>query len=136
MVIKEYNCPRHGYFEASHPICHHMGCESEGIERVFLTPTNIKSDKTKFTDNSLNQIAKNYGLSDMSNRDGKAVKSETAAIWGKEGVNNYAGMLEQASQHDGGMKLAAPTIQARKLPPAQVVRSASDSADRAKVMTK
>lgn len=137
MVIKEFNCPRHGYFEASHPICHHMGCDSEGVERVFLTPPGIKSDRTKFTDNSLNRIAKDYGLTDMNNRDGQAVKAlRDNAIWGKEGVSNFDGMMQQAAQHKGGMDIAAPIIQNRKLPPAQLIRSPTDATDRAKVMAK
>lgn len=149
MIIKEFKCPKHGFFEASHPICHQMGCDSEGVERAFLTPPGYKSDKTKFADNSLDRIAKSYGLSDLSNPDGAAAKRhEDQVIWGKQGVANYDGMLQQASQptvierngqtfvaESSGMKAAAPIVQRRQLPPAQVRVLKSDSEDRARVTT-
>lgn len=49
-------------------------CSGQEAERVFLTPPGIKSPQTSGTDRTLQHLAQDYGLSDMSNRDGAAVK--------------------------------------------------------------
>jgi hypothetical protein len=40
-VIREYRCLEHGEFEASHPICPAMGCESRSVWQEFRTAPNI-----------------------------------------------------------------------------------------------
>ena len=49
-------------------------CSSLEPERAFLTPPGIKSPHTSGTDATLRTLAADYGLSNMSNRDGAAVK--------------------------------------------------------------
>lgn len=156
MILKEFRCAAHGDFEASHPICPHMGCESEHVERVFLTPVGLRSDRTKATDSTLDGIARDYRLSDMNNRGGRAVLEgdPSAAIWGGQGVANMDGMMKQASTPtvmrgaDGrehvadnmGMRAAARAFdvdgkRSRRgpLPPAETTVVKSDREDRAKL---
>lgn len=155
MIIKEFCCIHHGYFEGSHPICPKLGCESEYVDRVFLTPPGIKSARTKNTDAGLQQIADDYHLTDMSNRGGESVMSQQdrnphTPIWGKQGVKNFDSMLQQAStptvvrdsqgrEHVAdhmGMRAAAKAfgVDQRVLPPAERTYLKNDTEDRMRVM--
>lgn len=49
-------------------------CSAPEPERVFLTAPGIKSPQTSNTDKTLQGLAQDYGLSNMSNRDGAAVR--------------------------------------------------------------
>ena len=77
-VIREYRCCDCGHaFEsmdaqedASCPVC-----TSSEAEREFRTAPGIKSPDTSFTDNTVKTLAADYGLSDVSNKDGRAVRS-------------------------------------------------------------
>lgn len=80
-VIKEWKCPLHGPFEGSHPICPHFNCESEGITQEFRTAPKVGSDRTRRVDKTLSGLASEYGLSNMSNRDGKAVADGASMVW-------------------------------------------------------
>lgn len=62
----------HGLFTSSDgaPECP-MGCDT--VERVFITPPGLKSDRTRNIDNTLQRLAKSYGLTDLNNRGGQAV---------------------------------------------------------------
>lgn len=96
-----------------------MGCESEGVEREYLTAPGFKSDTTKLTDAGFRRTAEVYGLSDMNNKDGQAVangQNTSQAIWGADTLPNYNSMLEQAktpitvngkTDTNQGMKAAA-----------------------------
>lgn len=53
-------------------VCH--VCEGQEAERVFLTAPGIKSPQTSGKDRDLQALASDYGLSNMSNRDGAPVK--------------------------------------------------------------
>jgi hypothetical protein len=97
MILKEWKCPVHGSFEGSHPICPAMGCDSENVEREYLTAPGFKSDTTKLTDSGFRRTAEVYGLSDMNNKDGQPVAgSGGQALWGSDNISNYVQMLEQA----------------------------------------
>lgn len=71
-VVKEWLCAGHGFFEADEPICPKAGCTT--VERAFLTPAGYVGARTRSIDQSFQRIAKDYGLSDMNNRDGKAAR--------------------------------------------------------------
>lgn len=76
-VIREFRCCDCGtLFESmsADPEC--PKCAAEEPERVFLTPPGIKSPQTAFKDETVRQLADDFGLSDMSNRDGQAVKGQ------------------------------------------------------------
>ncbi len=49
-------------------------CTAGDPERVFLTPPAIRSGSTTFTDKTLQSLAADHGLSNMSNAGGGAVR--------------------------------------------------------------
>jgi len=81
-IRKEFICLAHGAFVSDKPVCEH-GCTLT-VERAFFTAPAAISKKTQNTDRILRTLASDFGLSDMSNRDGKAVKSaKPQGIWGE-----------------------------------------------------
>jgi hypothetical protein len=75
MILKEWKClDCETFFESSDtdPVCPH--CTADEPERAFLTPPGIKSQGTSFKDETVKQLAADYGLSDMSNKDGAPVR--------------------------------------------------------------
>lgn len=98
MVIKEWKCEEHGYFEGTEAKCPH-GC-TDGISQVFLTPVAMKSSKTKHNDKTLKQLAMDFNMTDIkSTREGEAqpprfAKQQPdnpfAVRWGNPGsIGNY-----------------------------------------------
>ena len=101
MVVKEWRCAQHGFFEGTDPICP-QGCE-EDIMQVFLTPVAVKSSRTKKADKTLEQLALDYSMSDIKSvREGEAqprrfpekpVQAPTnpfAVQWGRpQSIGNY-----------------------------------------------
>jgi hypothetical protein len=63
-VLKDYYCDAHGIFEAWEAKCPMKNCKGE-LSVVFLKPVGIKSDKTKKTDKTVNQLAIDYDMTDM-----------------------------------------------------------------------
>lgn len=63
MVIKEWKCDEHGYFEGADGVCP-QGCV-EGINQVFLTPVAYKSERSKGIDKTSKQLAMDFGMSDI-----------------------------------------------------------------------
>ncbi len=71
-VIKEWCCAGHGPFEGPDPVCPH-GCTT--VTQEFRTAPGGRSNKTRFTDSSLEAIAREYNLKDLSNRKGSVMRS-------------------------------------------------------------
>ena len=74
-IIKEWKClDCESFFESSDadPVC--PNCTATEPERAFLTPPSVQSPNTGRADKILGELAQDYGLSNMSNRDGAAVK--------------------------------------------------------------
>ena len=63
-VLKDYFCSTHGIFEAWEPKCPMKLCKGE-ISVVFLKPVAMKSDKTKATDKNLDNLALDFGMTDI-----------------------------------------------------------------------
>lgn len=134
-VIKEWNCPRHGYFEATHPICNGDGCDSSGVERTFVTPPGYRSPRTAATDASARQTAQAYGLADIkTTRDAQRMPAPDAGIkWGDEAMAMVGGQkpfLQAAGPKTGVFQTIKDNC---VMPPTQFTTSATDAADRAKV---
>lgn len=89
-VIFDFECPRHGVFEGSHAICPKMGCDSDGVKKVFLKAPAYKSDTTKRTDEGLRKSAEMYNQSDWkSAKQGELSKANNRAAelqWGDAGA--------------------------------------------------
>lgn len=63
-VLKDYYCDAHGIFEAWEAKCPMKNCKGE-LSVVFLKPVGLKSDKTKKTDRTVNQLAIDYDMTDI-----------------------------------------------------------------------
>lgn len=140
-VIKEWKCAKHGVFDGSHAICPTLGCRSESVERVFITPVGIKSNFVTRHEHGIKKLADAYGQTDFKTaRAGEAsIKHPVGQelLWGSD-VKKKLGMdmgqlTAQTAQpftvtrNDGkvetvphGMRLAATElgITQRVLPPA------------------
>lgn len=78
-VTKEWECAAHGYFDATAPVCPH-GCPDKFVRRVFLTPPAIGSEGTKRSDDTLKNLAADYGMTDIKNgQNGESVAMATPA---------------------------------------------------------
>lgn len=70
-VLKDYYCETHGIFEAWEAKCPMKNCKGE-LSVVFLKPVGLKSDKTKKTDRTVQQLAIDYDMTDIkSTREGE-----------------------------------------------------------------
>lgn len=124
MVIKEWKCDEHGYFESTEAICPH-GCDT-GINQVFLTPVAYKTSRTKNIDNTTRQLAMDFNMSDVKSVkegerqpqrfqpkvDKNAPPRPTGVMWGNpnsigqyglrsvagESVNGLAALRDQGAQ--------------------------------------
>ncbi len=65
VVVKEFLCPGHGYFDSTEAVCPH-GCTL--VERVFLTPVGFQTARTRNVDATLDSIAKEHKLGDINTR--------------------------------------------------------------------
>jgi hypothetical protein len=63
-VLKDYYCDTHGIFEAWEAKCPMKNCKGE-LSVVFLKPVGLKSDKTKKTDRTVQQLAIDYDMTDI-----------------------------------------------------------------------
>ena len=70
MILKDYHCTEHGYFEGWKDACPIKGCAGD-ISVVFLKPVGIKSDKTKQADKTIQGLADDFHMTDIkSTREG------------------------------------------------------------------
>ncbi len=63
-VLHDYFCSEHGIFEAWDAKCPMKICKGE-ISKVFLQPVGTKSEKTKATDKNINNLALDFGMTDI-----------------------------------------------------------------------
>jgi len=63
-VLNDYKCEKHGYFEARKAKCPMKDCKAE-VFMVFLQAPGMISDSTKRTDGSLNQLAKDFDMTNI-----------------------------------------------------------------------
>lgn len=83
-VTKEWRCLAHGEFDGAEGVCP-RGCTT--VVREFRTAPAGRSAKTKTSDQALERLAKRFGLSDMTNKDGSVGGSrkhpkDLAPVWG------------------------------------------------------
>ena len=68
-IIKEYQCAAHGDFEATSALCPH-GCGEGMVERVYRTPVGIQTQGFRNMNATLQDVAREQGMSDMNQRGG------------------------------------------------------------------
>lgn len=105
VVVKEYSCPVHGYFESVFSVC--PTCGTTQVKRVFVTPPAFKGDATKMKDNELNQLTMAYGMTDYSNNESTKHTNDHAETWA---TPQTAAQILSAS----GITLREPTAEERK----------------------
>ena len=103
-VLKDYHCTKHGIFEAWEPKCQMKHCEGE-LSVVFLQPVSVGSSATKKADQSLQNLASDYGMDNVKStradehQTGYIVRNNApppepeyrpgnAALWGQQGPFN------------------------------------------------
>lgn len=127
-ILKEWNCRAHGPFEATRAVCP-KGCTS--VERQIRTAPSIGSTRTKGIDQTIRGLAKSYGLTNLSNRNG-AVKGTSAtdlklqayneaihkmfpSVWGTipKGGTHMVGRGAMGAQPGGGAEAALASLHAQ-----------------------
>lgn len=118
MMLNDYKCAKHGLFEASHPICDAIGCDSSSVEKVFLKAPAVKSDYTKRFDAGIKRSADMYQQSDFkSAREGELAKANNRASelkWGDSaaqflGQPGVDSLTRAAPQAEGNQALSIVT---------------------------
>jgi len=70
-VLNDYKCPTHGYFENTEAKCLKKRCKQE-VMLVFLQPPAYHSGSTARVDNTLNQLAMDFNMTNIkSTREGE-----------------------------------------------------------------
>jgi putative FmdB family regulatory protein len=81
-IIREFRCNDCGTtfesMERPEDVCCPT-CTAQEPERVFLTAPSIRSDKTTRSDQIVKELASDFGISNMTNKGGEAVKKTTEA---------------------------------------------------------
>ncbi len=75
-VLRDFRCAVHGVFESKEeaPLCP-SGCDV--VEKVFLVPPGFRSESTANTDRTVRDLASRHGMTDISNRGGRAAKRQS-----------------------------------------------------------
>jgi hypothetical protein len=72
-TLREYRCAAHGEFEAFDLECPY-GCSERFVTQEIRTAPGLHSDRTKRADGEMQNLARDYGLSDIANgSDGESV---------------------------------------------------------------
>ena len=75
-VLNDYECLAHGHFDAFEAKCPH-GCSKKFVKLVFLQAVGTRSRRTAGIDRELNNIARDYRLTDIRNdKDGTSTMTK------------------------------------------------------------
>jgi hypothetical protein len=116
-VLREFVCLAHGPFEGYEEVCP-LGCTT--VERQFRTPFSIGA-KAKNIDRTLQNLADDYGMTDMRNDMGSVMESM------KRGQHDFQptwGAMPQVKPGEGGHAVQGVLNGA---PPSSVVQDFRDS---------
>ena len=131
MILNDYKCLAHGYFEAWEPKCP-KGCDGEAVVKVFLQAVGTRSDSTRHADSTLQGLAKEYGMSDIKSvREGEAQparfgqqqrqqQNPYAVQWGDPKQIAGYNTAPIADESVNGLQLARDTGRLSSLKPAVV----------------
>ena len=64
MILKDFKCPTHGYFESDIASCFVDDCEAN-VMRVHLRAPGFKSERTKGIDTKAKQLAMDYKMTNI-----------------------------------------------------------------------
>lgn len=128
-VLHDYKCLAHGFFEAWEPKCP-KGCSGEVVQKVFLQPVGMKSDATKRSDETLSNLANDYGMTNIHTPRGgesqmdaaKRQNNPFAIQWGRpQDIGNY-NTAPIADESVNGLQLGRQTGKLNPLKPSVVTR--------------
>jgi hypothetical protein len=105
-IIKEWQCATHGFFEATHPICPGNNCDSDHVERAFITPVGISKGKYAAFDRGLRESAERMGI-----RNFKTVRGEEVSFGGRAAQENATLGTEVLWGDQVGKKMGRPMEQ-------------------------
>lgn len=111
MPLHDFRCAAHGNFESTEPICPH-GCDGSFVQKVFLKAPGLTSDRTKGIDKNLRDLAADYRMTNMTNRNGSVGRPDPGAqqrvqeaqerlapMWGKMPTGDGAVQQALAEHH-------------------------------------
>lgn len=116
-IIREFRCGDCGSIFESMLLPEEVDCpkcSAPEPERVFLTAPAIKSPKTSGTDATLKALASDYGLTNMSNRDGAAVRQAPTGDHAPQfatGQPQAMQVLQKLGGHSDGFSGVLPALQ-------------------------
>ena len=112
-IMRDYKCPRHGYFTAWEPMCHE-GC-TDVAQVILRAPTmrdSVVGGRSKRNDSNIKQLAKDFGMTNIKStregefQDGYLTRNNApepdmppqsrpgdAVMWGNAGRFSMEGML-------------------------------------------
>lgn len=116
-IIREFRCGDcNGTFESTDPIddvvCPHCTA-ADSAERVFLTPPAIRDQKTSIADRELKNLAADFGMSNMTNREGSAVRAAPDGAAAPAFTNHnpqIAAQLAKLGSNADGFSGVLPTL--------------------------
>lgn len=123
-IRKEYVCLAHGEFEGDQPLCPH-GC-TVAIERHFRSAPALKSPRTGNIDRTLAVLAREFGYSDLSNKNGAVAGGngnparaapDFRPVWKdvpKGDLQKAGGVIEK---RDGSIGGASEAVKAERIAP-------------------
>ena len=103
MVLKEWECPVHGDFEGTHPVCPEIGCEAE-IKQVFRTPVTIGSQTLKRFQAGIKQSVDMMGLGNL-----RSARAGEAAYGGNKNGMFWTNEVEKLGVNIPGLVASAGT---------------------------
>lgn len=93
-------------------VCH--ACSAQEAERVFLTAPSIKSPQTSTADKELKNLAADFGMSNMTNKDGAAVRQAPTGPQAPRfdtGSPQAMQMIQRLGANSDGFSSVLPNLQ-------------------------
>lgn len=105
-VLRDWNCKAHGVFESSDPSprCP-KGCNA--VEPIFLRAPAVRTNgRTKRIDSTLTELAADFGLTDLSTRNGSVMNSIRNHSKPDHVARSYDNLYSPLAGMGGGAALA------------------------------
>lgn len=91
-VLKDYVCLAHGRFESMTGKCPH-GCSDDMVAVRYFKAPGLTSDRTKNIDRTLQNLASDFGMTDINNQNGTgaAIRPDPRAVNEREQLQGKLG---------------------------------------------
>ena len=128
-VLSDWSCAAHGVFESMTGRCPH-GCSNSFVNKVFLQAPGLKSARTTNIDKTLQNLAGDFGLTDLNNQGGTSavVRPNSRAVAAREQLMGKLGDTSHAwGQIPTGSAGVNQAIASQKLVPDNALSSIKPS---------